>query len=445
MKKYLLCQSASATLVFVLFIVPILFLLSILSLGVADYLNVTQNQQKQLDQAVLLGAAHLQNPTYAFTATHEFLSKSTQHSSDVTIDVDPDQNIVAVKLNTKSKFSLASYFGIDSKTDLRLRSAARLRKQNVIIVFDNSAYLSQDPYAKNPIFESDFVAAQFIKDNFNNFSFNQFASSPEQLTQICFNPTLQRLKLSTIEFLNYFKNLSSDISLLASPSVITTEIPGSTLDQIFYSKNSVDSSVSFQASSYCAGAAEHENYQYDYRFPKRSNHSEPIIHYIDGSYNLSYNEHLSPEEVVWSRSSNYHQLNLNLESVLNQIFQGNFLRLNNDRNNKLIFLLGDLPRSDGLIFPDTAIVERMRKKLIEILEHTKATKRQLSIYFLIIPNSDNFTRVKANHNEWESFLSSVDDMGTTLKLRSFLYSNDQALVNNIQEIVKDEQITSLLY
>ena len=344
MRQYLLRQSASATLVFVLFIVPILFLLSILSLGVADYLNVNQNQQKQLDQAVLLGAAHLQNPNQAFAATREFLSKSTRHSSDVTIDVDQGENIVAVELNTKSRFSLASYFGIDSQADLRLRSAARLRKQNVTIVFDNSAYLSPDPFAENPVFESDFVAAQFIKDNFDSFSFNQFASSPEQLTQSCFNSTLQRLKLSTIELVNYFRSLSSDISLLASPSAITTGIPSSTLDQIFYSQNNVDSLVSFQASTYCAGAAEHENYQYEYRFPKRSNDSEPIIHYVDGSYNSSYNDHLSPEEVVWSRSSNYHQLNLNLESVLNQIFQGDFLRFDIFKYQSILLKegLGDL-------------------------------------------------------------------------------------------------------
>ena len=76
-KGYIRNESASATLVFVLFIVPILMLLSVMSLGVADYLNVNQNEQKQLDQAVLLGAAQLQNPELALTAMQEFLSNST--------------------------------------------------------------------------------------------------------------------------------------------------------------------------------------------------------------------------------------------------------------------------------------------------------------------------------------------------------------------------------
>lgn len=381
----------SATLFFTVGVLPVFTILAMISVGLADYYFSMQHEQKLLDQAAMLGATALPDTNLAYSKVSGFLKQKSKLFKILQTEIQND--LVSIKINAEHNFKFAQIFQEKFNLPMVLKSQARSRKQNFLILIDSSYYMAPDPfYGKTWGNPGDWPEAQYLNNNFTENNYQLIAKNPHLLTQQCFNPVFSLVKYAALEFDTYAKTTNDYISLNFLP-------------------------LESEEKDFCAQLARFENYSEQYRFPLAI---------------------MNTQETIWAQpvSSTGRFMDF---SYASKVLLGNIGSiLKKENNNKIIILGGDLPRHNFETFPAEDVKNTINQFFNNLTKIGTALKSQVQFYYFIFPGPDNQERIDSQLSEFKDFFNQFS-VEKKLKIKIFIITEQDILAQTIKEVMLDEQ------
>lgn len=427
-------QRGNTTLVFVSILMPLMAMVGSVALGFSQYLYKNNDNQKDLDNALILAASSLPDKDIATYKINSYLQDKGIDTSTLDITF-KGSNIYA---ESKGEYNLTFFNYLNFKIPLSFKtiSSSRSTPQNISILIDNSSYLSPNPFANEPWDQANWPASNYLNDNFEDLNYNLIAKSAEHLTQTCFNENYSRLKLSAIELLSKFKESSdSSIALAVAPGVTN-----SYREINYYGPQYEDATkeLDFDASNLCASIAQTEFSNTKYQFPITNNGIETIVNVGDWNFNENYKQYLIPEEIIWSQQSSLLDESADINSIFNFITISKSGVINADSNNKVVLLMGDVPRDFNARFPEESIKNTLRDQIQNLSLLAFNAKSKLKIYYLIFSNID------LGENDLRVYLNeTANEFDNHVIFNVMRIDSNSNITKELIKVIEDEQVSVL--
>ena len=404
-------------------VLPLMFFLFTISVDFHKYLSERQRVQQVLDDAALYAYRFLPfTEAAASAAKSRIISAGLESYGDVAkiLQVNTFGDSLVLNFKASAKLMFATYFVPGVSLPLIVNSRARGTVFNAAIAMDVSGYLAPDPQGRSPWGdETEWPAANF-------FSVGQrpeLEPASDQTkarvyTQQCFGPGFLGVKRTAIRVFDYFSSFSGNaIGLAVVPGEFSNyqrlravtapgEVSSGEGEAAF-----VPYSSNFAANDWCAAAAENEIQVDDYRFPVGDGIGAKVpvqtaaMMVTPGvwSYNQFYQAGLRARESLWSqaaRTGKYFDTPKSIAAIRNELVGASSATrsgLINSAINFGVIISGDLPRSSGKRFPDSAVTNNLLREIRSARSFVEATGLTLILsYLIVIPPSDSGFQVKAS-------------------------------------------------
>ena len=421
-------------------IVPTVLLLTIGSLSLSRFYYRLEQQQKIVDTAAMLAGSAYPDVELARSKAQSYV----ELRSDLKIknlEVSFEDRLAIIKLNSSYKMELVDYFGIRIEIPIFQSAKAIASSQNIVLAIDTSTYLAPDPFGDLLWSENKYPAANFIHDNFSGLNLSRYATSPEVLTQACFNPLIDAVKKTALEITAYARmSPESNYALAVFPGYENH------YDEIFYQGGgnqelSASYNYQFNAATLCAAAAEREYSTVKYRFPM----GQAVfgVDYFINQDDLSFNEgmlsRLSPEEQIWSLSAKRPEYQYAIDHLIRYILSSLSGTYDNFSASKAIILAGDMPRFYDSRYPQTE-ARRALLDSIELLEQlAMLSQRKLKLYYLFFENK--FNKMFSAEEVWQlqTDINSTIENQALFSVQLKIIDSDNDYSSDIYEILLEDQ------
>lgn len=296
---------------------PLLFLLFTLSLDLATYYRQSENLQQTLDDAALYAYRFLPFKAEAERALKTYLAKEGDLSKYVKINMEDDT--LSLLLDSSVDLTFAKLLGVEAPIPIQAYSKVRGTVFDALVVLDTSAYMAPSNLmsAAGTWGDSSWRPASFFLDMEPPLIKDGVEADPLKLTQRCFNPALNPLKLSAIktyEYLSAFKLNGVGLGFYPGTGVfMDTARYVSSVREGGEAELPFDPGVGLVRASYCAAISESaENAGLThYQLPGVNSDmassynadSGPInlLSYTPLSFNPEYAPFFSARQAVWYR------------------------------------------------------------------------------------------------------------------------------------------------
>lgn len=376
-------QRGSSALFFCVIILPLLFLLFVVSMDSTAYYRESQRAQKAMDDAALHAWRFLPFQAEAQAAAVRYLAQFSELGGSAEVDATADRILISVQYNLPLQF--ASYFIPQAVLPLNLTSVARGTPFDTYIAMDRSAYLAPTYVPPGSVMPEAWSLPEWQHSGL--WGQSQFFSSarpfyyqdssgelmqvdPQYLTQLCHNPLVTTLKGTAVAAYQYFSGFAlnavgvgaypgsfgSSLDIIRPVQSGTQEVePGGAAYFPFYNRM-------YGGDELCAAMSEHDQSALtnsEYWFPQPpanmpglwtppSGAPPQMIIPQSWAFDPQYQRYLQTSQVIWSRVV-HEQVALGdvmLWEALAQILPVSSIDrggLANNATKTLIVLAGDVP------------------------------------------------------------------------------------------------------
>ena len=352
-------QSGSTSLFVVACVLPLLFLAFSLSLDVSHYLKTLRNVNQTLDEAALNAYRYMPDQTAAMAAARAYLNAHGNYADKVQISAD-DAGIL-LQFNGQSKIIFAELLGFKEGIPLQVVSRVRGTPYDVMVVMDAGSYLAPpagSPAWRNNLNSSDpspWYEARYFEDKHGDFD-----EDPLLLTQKCFNPAFNPIKVTALSAVKFFSQ--SKMNAVGAAIYPASELQASYLITPVVQQGRFQAHWSpfsnFQI--YCVAMAESEEVGSRYAFPTDAGSTFQKRVYQGDT--LQYNEDYAPSvsDLIWSYpvQSKVGDFAEAINVIYKQLLASDLIHerggLTGYAQKTAIVIAGDLPWSDGKRYPQVS-------------------------------------------------------------------------------------------
>ncbi|MCB9029485.1 MAG: hypothetical protein H6619_00400 [Deltaproteobacteria bacterium] len=200
-------ESGSTLFLIVTFLMPLMFLGFVFSIGLVKFYTELERNQEHLDSAVMLAAQNLPFQAKAAAVAQDYVTRKLGAAVATNLTITTASDAVLLELNETSFIPFASYFSDAAAIPYKLTSQARVTPTDMLLMVDSSSYLA--PPAGS---EWDSALPSWQASNvFDNLSLNPptYFGLPSKvaMTQRCFNPVVSPLKKAAIDIYDYISSM----------------------------------------------------------------------------------------------------------------------------------------------------------------------------------------------------------------------------------------------
>mgnify|MGYP001224256201 CR=1 FL=1 len=430
-------QKGAMTLFIAFIIFPVLFALFTLSLDLSVYYTASQRAQKVADEAVVYAYRFLPSEQDAQRALELYLSQNSENidalRGSTEINISPD--FISMAYRGISTLTFANLLGLELALPYHVSARARSTPLDIYLAMDSSAYLVPDVLGSDAWGNAaEWPAADYFRHEQFFYKLDTQVNPPlshkldeRVITQQCFNPVFSETKRAAVHIFDYLSSFRlNTIGLGFFPGYLSqldtvreVSRPGPMQSGLGEANFMQHYGYAYHASIYCAAAAEKEINNPAYRFPQYSSLLNQAMNCPSAGaqsildpfspeapkLNPDYMACLKAREVIWSRAINP-QDEQNLPGVINNL-NNQLLAVQSaaERGGLLaspvkvgIILSGDLPRSDGLRFPDAALTASLSQSLNHAISEVERLNANYTLYLVI------FRHQGINDPNWENNL-----------------------------------------
>jgi hypothetical protein len=411
----ILKNSGSATIFFVVTVMPTLLLVATLTIDLSAYYYKRRELQQHIDEAVKLGAQFLPDQKTAENVVKESLKKLPNTNYQVTVD--EREVLVSAGVNTIPMF--VKFFLKSLHITPNVYSLARFPLRNILVIQDGSTH-AFPPEGERIGNE---MISNYIKSNFS--STTDTLSLGISFQSRCYNRVFNAIKHFTLNLLyNLRGNAAFNISVAQFPGqgMKSLSAGGTSKEGPLFEH---DQSIrQIKSDSLCKEIAKSDPYNRNFSLPERYN----VYETGSFSYSNSYQE-------IWHSAISEHGI-----FSLAEVYQrgtSRLLQIQNTRERGMLDLIVITPSVPDL--EQHSFHNELRTVVQELLKLFGSNQYSVNIYTLFLQKEIDLEHQETTRKKFEKINRVLLSYNSkNLKFKNFFITNfDQSLHDAAHAMLKN--------